>query len=267
MAKGNDGNFFQHSLEVVLAVHLASIGVGKLHITLTHGMSPFEACQVPTPRQRRKSLNESLEFASLPPQPGESQLVSAYRLAKASLTNYPNTGELLAAKLGRRNLTGGITEIDPIKSSQLCTLWNMTGVTVANKSWRSEMIVAGIHSCPDKLSIPWLISMDPMTYSTGRFADNNKIYKEDQNQLVRSLQQFAASNQPGVFVLFVYAVRSKIRIEFWDFASTIATNTGMVLETAWLNHQGGNRNLAAVLTHKAKLPRNWLPPEVNAGLG
>lgn len=43
MAKGNDGNYLQHCIEVEAAVRLAGMDTaGRLHIALTHGMRPFE---------------------------------------------------------------------------------------------------------------------------------------------------------------------------------------------------------------------------------
>jgi len=43
MAKGNDGNYLQHCIEVEAAVRLAEMdAAGRLHIALTHGMRPFE---------------------------------------------------------------------------------------------------------------------------------------------------------------------------------------------------------------------------------
>ena len=43
MAKGNDGNYLQHSIEVNAAMHLSQMDTnGRLHIALTHGMAPFE---------------------------------------------------------------------------------------------------------------------------------------------------------------------------------------------------------------------------------
>ncbi len=45
MAKGNDGNYLQHSIEVEIAHLLVAISSsGGLHASLTHGMAPFESC-------------------------------------------------------------------------------------------------------------------------------------------------------------------------------------------------------------------------------
>ena len=48
MAKGNDGNYLQHCVEVEAAVQLAQASAdGRLHVALTHGMAPFEQIDEP----------------------------------------------------------------------------------------------------------------------------------------------------------------------------------------------------------------------------
>ena len=48
MAKGNDGNYLQHCIEVEAAVRLAQADPsGRLHVALTHGMAPFEKLEEP----------------------------------------------------------------------------------------------------------------------------------------------------------------------------------------------------------------------------
>ena len=48
MAKGNDGNYLQHSIEIESATRLAGTDPrGRLHIALTHGMSPWEPFREP----------------------------------------------------------------------------------------------------------------------------------------------------------------------------------------------------------------------------
>ena len=98
MAKGNDGNYLQHSVEVAIALHLAKLSTqGALHLALTHGMAPFEPCDAPLVGQSRGLLRTALEAAQSPPTPGEAPIITAYRATKASLDRYPNTGELLPA--------------------------------------------------------------------------------------------------------------------------------------------------------------------------
>lgn len=165
VAKGNDGNYFQHSVEVAVALQLTKLCMeGALHLALTHGMTPFERCGELPNGQARKLLHEALQAAQNPPTCGESTIVAAYRATKASLESYPNTGELLAAMIGRGQLSGGITEVVPQKHAELKKVWSGSGVTPVNSSWRHEVRPGGVLSCPATLRAPWLFSADPMTF-------------------------------------------------------------------------------------------------------
>ena len=73
MAKGNDGNYLQHSVEVAIALHLAKLSTqGALYLALTHGMAPFEPCDAPLVGQSRGLLRTALEAAQSPPTPRRS---------------------------------------------------------------------------------------------------------------------------------------------------------------------------------------------------
>ena len=59
MAKGNDGNYLQHCVEVEAAVRLAWASAdGRLHVALTHGMAPFE--QIDEPKGNVHRLLEAM---------------------------------------------------------------------------------------------------------------------------------------------------------------------------------------------------------------
>ena len=136
MAKGNDGNYLQHSVEVATAVHLAAKHrEGRLHIALAHGMAPFEPCGELPSGQARAQLRDVLHAAQQPPTVGESPVVAAYRPAKASLDHYPNTGELLRRVIGSDRLSDGITEVDSQKYAQLRQVWSGSRVTPVRSSW------------------------------------------------------------------------------------------------------------------------------------
>lgn len=149
MAKGNDENYFQHSVEVAVALYLTKLSTqGALHLALTHGMAPFEACESLPNGQTRGLLQKALQAALNPPACGESPIVAAYRATKASLKSYPNTGELLAATIGRDRLCGGITEVDVQKHAKLVEIWSGSSVAPVNSSWRREVRPSGVLSCP-----------------------------------------------------------------------------------------------------------------------
>jgi hypothetical protein len=266
VAKGNDGNYLQHSVEVAAAVHLAAKSPqALLHIALAHGMAPFETCgQLPN-GQARSLLHRALQAAGNRATEGELSIVTAYRATSASLENYPNTGELLRRMIGEDRLSGGITEIDTQKYRKLQQAWSGSGVTVVNSSWREEIRPDGVLMCPASLDRPWLLTADPMTYREEGYADDDNLYPEDLPRLVEALKSFTASRKPGVAALFVYSVKPGVRPKLWAFADEIANRTGTKVTPCWVTHQGGNRNLAALLCWAFVLPQSWLPDGVNAG--
>ena len=266
MAKGNDGNYLQHSVEVGIALHLSAMSTqGALHLALTHGMAPFESCGRLPNGQTRSGLTEALQAAQNPPTCGESRIVAAYRAAKASLESYPNTGELLAATIGRERLSGGITEVDAQKHAKLLKAWSGSRVMPVNSSWRREVCDGGVLSCPIQLGAPWLFAADPMTFREDGCADDDKLYRADLCRVSAALRGFVASGKPGAAALFVYSVKPDVQPQFWAFADDLAANTGMSVVSCWVTHQGGNRNLAALLHAGMVLPAWWLPQRVHAG--
>lgn len=266
MAKGNDGNYLQHSIEVAIGWRLATrIPGSRLHIALTHGMAPYEPCSACRWGQARGALTAALESARHPPREGELPIVSAYRLTKASSKHYPNTGELLAAIIGRDRLAGGITETDTEKYEELREAWVGSEVKAVAASWRRESQPGGVLMCPGCLQSPWLFSADPMTYHADGYADDDQLYGKDADLLADVLRGFLKSGQPGVAALFVYAVRPEGRPDFWSFADDLAERTGAANASCWVTHQGGNRNLAALLGSVSVLRPAWLPDGVRLG--
>ncbi len=201
MAKGNDGNYLQHSVEVAVATSLAAEHPeGRLHVALAHGMAPFERCGELPNGQTRRLLQEALRAAQRAPAPEGSPIVEAYRVTNASAA----------------------------------------------------------------LNVPWLC-MDPMTYREDGDADDNNLYRADLARVAGAISSFAASGRPGVAALFVYAVKPEVQPQFWAFVDVLARQTDTTVESCWLTHQGGNRNLAALLCSAFVLPSAWLPGGLNPG--
>jgi hypothetical protein len=74
MAKGNDGNYLQHSIEVDAAVRLAGTDpFGRLHIALTHGIAPFEPSEEPSNPPARSLLLRALSDSYGPHRDGETR--------------------------------------------------------------------------------------------------------------------------------------------------------------------------------------------------
>lgn len=266
MAKGNNGNYLQHGVEVAVAVHLAARNPQRrLHVALAHGMAPFEPCGELPNGQARALLHDALRAAQIPAVNGEPPIVAAYRATNASLEHYPNTSELLRAMIGQDRLSGGITEVDAGKHKQLEAVWSGSGITPVKSSWRNETTAGGVLMCPVSLGTPWLFAADPMTYREDGYTDDDKLYRADLSRVSAVLNSFVSSGQPGMAALFVYAVKPDVQSQFWTFIDEIAKNTSTGVFSCWVQHQGGNRNLAALLCSAFMLPDSWLPVGLNAG--
>ncbi|MCY2924501.1 MAG: hypothetical protein NT031_03530 [Planctomycetota bacterium] len=207
MAKGNDGNYLQHSIESALVLVLtAKSEQGRLHVALTHGMAPFELCGKSP--QRRRLLHEALRLAEKPAREKEPAVVNAYRATKASLQNFPNTGEIIAALVGRDSVCGGIAETKKTKCVKLKEVWEGFCVSLICDSWRKGIDPGGILASPAELTTPWLFSMDPRSFCESGYADDDRLYKADEERLVGVLRTYCSSGQPGIASIFDYAVGS-----------------------------------------------------------
>ena len=143
MAKGNDGNFLQHSVEVAVAERLRAENPAGLHIALTHGMKPFEKFEHPLSAPQRGlmrcHLKLALSLSEQDPQEEEPLIVTAYRRTSASDAHYPNSAELLRAIRGENGLAGGITEKSREKYRELARAWSGSPMKVCHASWRSQV--------------------------------------------------------------------------------------------------------------------------------
>lgn len=252
MAKGNDGNFLQHRVEVCLADRLAKQGGGSLHVGLTHGMAPYEICEQPSSSVQHDKLDQSLRLAAQDARDEDPPIVRAYRACRASRDRYPNTAELLAETLGRGNLFGCITEVDHETFLGLQEAWQGSHVAVQHASWREHVIEGGGLRCPDELKMPWLFTMDPMSWRTGETADgvvdDAQLRPSDVDLLEAVLAEYVQSGQPGAAAIFVYKVSVDLQPDFWLHMGRLAEATSMRAKGLSNLYNGGNRNLAAVLT-------------------
>ena len=275
MAEGNDGNYLQHSVEVAAADRLAAENRDALHIALAHGMAPFECFELQLDEKKsgltRRYLKAALGQAAEAPRPNEPSIVTAYRNTCASEGHYPNSAELLRASRVRESrdgggacgLSGGIVEICPIKHGELAKAWPQPCVEVACASWRSQICRGGALACPDDLQVPWLFTMDPMTYRAAGFCDDDKLYAADMDRLSKGLAPYLKSGQPGIALLFVYNVQRVQQCAFRQFAADLAGCIGANLCTYSLTHRGGNKNLAALLSPPClSLPADFIADAV-----
>ena len=246
MAKGNDGNYLQHSIETEAAVRLAQMDAeGRLHIALTHGMAPFEPFETTKSELARKLLKEALKESGEPRREecDERPVVTAYRKTQASEKHYPNSAELFRAVIGTEKLSGGITEICPKKYNELAGTWCCSSVNPVCSSWREGNSPGGVLSCPDDLQTPWLFTMDPMTYSEKGAADDNKLRRCDIGLLSDALRRYVGSGKPGIAALFVYGVGvqgNNAQRQFWKFVDDLARRLDVDTCSYWLPHRVEN---------------------------
>ena len=107
--------------------------------------------------------------------------------------------------------------------------------------------------------------MDPMTYKENRYEDDCYLHRADMGRLSGVLSGFVASGMPGIALLFVYAVRPPTRPRFWGFVDELASRIGACTSSCWVSHQGGNRNLAALLCSRIQPPPSFQAPGIRAG--
>ena len=271
MAKGNNGNYLQHCIEIEASTLLAQTDAdSRLHIALTHGMKPFEKLDNPNGASRSLLYNALDEARRETPQFDERKIVKAYREAGASRESYPNTAELLRATIGAGKLSGGIAELCFKKYEALEERWSGLNVRVSNSSWRQQLIPGGALACPDDLNTPWLFSMDPMTYVENGDKDDDKLYRSDIDLLKCALTSYFDSGQPGFACFFVYRMGTQQKNpqrQFWRFLDDLASRLDAHSCSYWVPHRGGNINLAGVLCSDTELPFGSVPRGLNAGRG
>ena len=286
MAKGNDGNYLQHCVEVEAAVRLAQAGPDcRLHVALTHGMEPFERIGEPNGNAYRL-LYGALSEAAGKPKCNEREIVKAYRTSwmsqayRPNIANlfeelktekhYPNSAELLRVVIGTKRLSGGITERDQAKHRELAEAWTDSGIVVARSSWRKQLGPDGALGCPDDLDAPWLFSMDPMTYTENSDNDDANLHRSDLDLLARALERYVCSGQPGIASLFVYRVGSQGKSgqrQFWAFMDELAGRLGVWTHSHRVAHRGGNLNLVGLLLSDEKLAVGFDLPNIEPGRG
>ncbi len=284
MARGNDGNYLQHCIEIEAVVRLVQTEPeGRLHVALTHGMEPFERLGEPNDNHHRL-LYGALEEAVSESLCDEQELVKAYRKLWASQAycpniadlfeemkkekRYPNTAELLRAVIGTDRLSDGITEKDETNHKALAEAWSASGIIVACSSWREQLRPDGVLDCPNRLDAPWLFSMDPMTYTEDGCEDDDKLHRSDLDLLECTLRKFFDSWQPGIACFFVYRMgtqQNNPQRQFWAFVDDLARRLSVQTCSYWVAHRGGNRNLAGLLFSDKELAFGFVPRGLKPG--
>lgn len=278
MAKGNDGNYLQNCVEVEAAMLLTQNRPNsRLHVALTHGMAPFEKIENPKAQKnsnvQKKLLCNALVEAAGEPKCDEREIVKAYRASWESQVyrpkienlfdeletdkHYPNSAELLRAAIGTTRLSGGITECNKAKHAELEAAWNDSKkMKVECLSWRKQLKPGGVLSCPKSLDVPWLFSMDPMSYKENGSEDDEYLHHSDLDLLKPSLHTYFKSGKPGVACFFVYnlgAGGENQQGKFCSFINEIAEHIGVNKRFYSVPHNGRKVNIASLLYNGIEL--------------
>jgi hypothetical protein len=210
MARGNDGNLIQHTIESDLAAHLsASDSLNRLWLTCTHSMEPFAPIQHGRFERaaRRRRFEYWWQCALLDDEAGPEPnppVLRAYRHCRQiDRDRYPNSAEIVSALIGRQQLAGTLVELKDVNYQALIERWNGTAVTIKPGSWRQELTDL---AAPSELDRPWLFTMDPFTYSEELEHSNGSLYPGDFHRLRAPVRSWLINEQPGVFCAFCYSL-------------------------------------------------------------
>ncbi len=219
MARGNDGNLLQHTVESELAAALVAPDPARgLWLTCTHAMAPFEPIrhrdEEIDDRQNRFSYwwKMALRDENGGAPPSQPAVLGAYRRCrKEDPSQYPNSAEVVSALVGRERVAGVLIELDGAKHRALAKRWCGTNIKAVNASWRKSLAELGR---PAGLDCPWLFTMDPMQFVAGNDNDDAMLHPGDFGRLLDPVRSFLISGQPGVFCVFCYSMWNHVAAAF-----------------------------------------------------
>jgi hypothetical protein len=245
MAKGNDGNLLQHTVEIALARSLAKNADGKLYLVATHGMRPYEPFD-DRPTESSPSAYKKLELALR--KAGEitkdshqiPAIINAYIACNASNARYPNSVELVRSMLG--DVCGCVTEVVEDKAQVLRQYYDASSITVLHQSWRTNNGAALL--LPDRLNKPWLLTLDPMTFVESAYQDDDKLRADDLSLIyLRFSDNQAKSSSKGAIVIACYSMNPRAQRVF---KAAIQSHHFPNLRYVETTARGGNRHVAAI---------------------
>lgn len=207
MAKGNDGNLLQHSVECAVARHLLRQERG-LHLVSTHAMAPFEEFLGSRLGGSFKRLDGAIGTAQQGETRDEPPVIGAYRKTHASPLHYPNSAELIGTLVPSARFSGVLVDADEQKVELLRSRWLGSDVQVHEGSWRAPSTLARL-AAPGRLDRPWLFSMDPMTF-VGVGRDDDQLHEGDVDRLLAPISSYLNSGQPGAALIFCYSLRRNL---------------------------------------------------------
>lgn len=219
MARGNDGNLFQHVVEVEAAAFLLEAPASNgIYFVSTHGMAPSEPLDDDSSPSRAKTstlLRSKLRVASNAGGSVAMQplIVQDFSGLGASPTAYPNSArvvEWIARERGYA-LRGAVTETLPKNLALLRAHFKDPSVQIISGSWRTNLEQL---QPPEDLASSWMFSMDPMKFTNGKDANNDRMTGADLPRLAPIWASYLARSDRGLIALFSYSMRMDEREHF-----------------------------------------------------
>ncbi|MHA1794974.1 MAG: hypothetical protein ACTSUK_02595 [Promethearchaeota archaeon] len=241
MAKGNDGNLLQHTIETELAKLLSDNGNKKIQIVLTHGMAPYE--EIKGRKFGKTFLATALKKSQEKPDENSNDYLpvvfKAYAKCHASKNHYPNSLELIAKIIGEDNVKCDIFEIESWKIGCLECYWkDNDNIVIHSCSWRQDI---GNIDIVGK-DVPCLISMDPYQYKNScRKRDDGGLYKSDSCLIKCILKKLANKKVDGALSIFSYSMKKNEMENFFYAMSEIRNQNDENFKLAFLGFKNRNR--------------------------
>ncbi|MDA1194694.1 MAG: hypothetical protein O2894_05875 [Planctomycetota bacterium] len=258
MARVNHGNLFQHAIECAAAERLSAAGTG-LRLVATHAMAPYEGVTGTARPDDERVLRELLgQVACLPPEGADAAphaVMRAYARAGARVEHYPNTAELLAALVGRDQLSGVLCETRPEAVAALAQAWTGSPLRIVPGSWRDHLDEL---LPPSPAVTPWLFCMDPYTWrhqgERKREVLGGDLAPSDLEGLRPYLAAHVKGEQPGACLIFVYGLDPSHAGGFRRGVLALADRLGVARAVVGVAGPEGTRHLGAILASDADLP-------------
>ena len=253
MAKGNNGNLLQHTVEAELAWVLCK-GAKPLTLLSTHGMAPYEPFEERSSNAQGVRALDAALYRAQSATNRKSAVLRAYRATQASASHYPNSAEIIGALLGRVNLRGLVCEKDHQKSAALAKAWAGTSLRVHSGSWRAAMPLFVLPKPDSKTA--WLISLDPYSFvedPPNRDDAGGDLCPLDVASLEGVVGAHLETGAPGALAVFCYSLLPERRRRFDQELTNLSHRLGaqkLVLSTTAYSHQ---RHVGIVLCRSSSI--------------
>ena len=260
MAEGNDGNLLQHAAELAAVMLLLDRAATRIRLVCTHALRPFEDLRLApgdpgTERVQSLIRRGSLLRRGLADRRAQPPIVQAFAEMEVSAERYPNSAELVrwAAQKAGKGVTGVLMERAPEKWKDLERAWGNTEVTLWRGCWRTHLPTLSVPSDP------WLLTMDPMTFSTAKRRDSADLDAADLDRLAVTLAPwFACDVSVGLLAIFCYGLQPRQQEPFRREIERLRTRLGteVHMDALQVGAWGPNLHVGALFSREQSLLRS-----------